>query len=541
MSKFLRAGRLFTVMIFLLIFVVPSYAFDVVNSNSEGIGSLAWAIDQANLAGGGTINVNPSVKSITLNAELAIRVNATINGEGVTLSGTGTHRLFKVTGGSVTFNRITFTKGNASSGNGGAVEVDSTNASAEFNNCTFYDNQARDYGGAVCVTNGSETSSSVMKHCTIAGNMAGNGGGVALLNGEMSLMSSVVLGNTGSSDIYASSSRYFRSHYNVTGSSSFVMDSTDLTGQALSSVLASANGQPKVESADNITLIRTSRTSPAIDFVPNITNYVLSYDVLGHSRPQLSMYDAGAYEAMPYPVTSAEIYGLPYLQINDTRTYSVDIKPESASLNVKDYPPYGIEWISSSTSVLSIDNTGRASATGKGSSYITARVHGWQSDGSPLTVSARAFIVYVDEVPFTEMKATIGTLEDKTIKINGHDEVKPDVRITVGAYELSNLRGEISYSLEASSSRADIVMAEVVSSDTIRLIAGERAGSSDVIVTARPSPVGQSMRTSFTVSVVSEDNQTIGKSGGGGGCNSVLAAGAMVLSVIFLATKGRKE
>ena len=149
--------------------------------------------------------------------------------------------------------------------------------------------------------------------------------------------------------------------------------------------------------------------------------------------------------------------------------------------------------------------------------------------------------MYVDEVPFTEMKATIGILEDKTIKINGHDEVKPDVRITVGAYELSNLRGGISYSLEASSSRADIVMAEVVSSDTIRLIAGERAGSSDVIVTARPSPVGQSMRTSFTVSVVSEDNQTIGKSGGGGGCNSVLAAGAMVLSVIFLATKGRKE
>ena len=535
MLNFSKAGRLFAFSFFLLSFAVPSLAFNVVNGNSEGTGSLTWAIQQANQGGDSSIIITPSVKLISLNRELTIESNVTINGNGATIIGNSQSRLFRITSGRAVFNRLTFTGGNAASGSGGAVDIDGAEASAEFNNCTFTGNSARDYGGAVSVTRGNENANTILKHCTIAGNMAAYGGGVALAEGEMSLMSSVIVGNTGSNDIYAVSSRYFRSHYNVAGSSNFDLDATDLTGQTLSNVLMTENGVPKVESEDNTRVIRLSRISPARDYVPYTAGYVLSIDEAGHTRPQLSGYDAGAYEAMPVAITSAEIYGLPYLQINDTGTFRIDIKPETASLNVKDYQPYGVEWLSSSPTVLTIDNSGHATAVGMGSSYITARVHGWNADGTAQTLSARAFTVYVGGIPFSDMRAVISGIDDRTIAAGRYETLKPEVKITIGDYTISDLRGGVSYTISASSSRADIVMADIVSNDTVRLIAGNNAGSADVTVTATPYPLGQSMTERFTVTVTDNGGSNGGGNvgGSGGGCESFGALLAGIGAIAF--------
>lgn len=544
MLNFSKAGRLFAFAFFLLALACPSLAFNVVNGNSEGTGSLTWAIQQANQGGDNAIIISPSVKLITLNRELTIESTMTITGNGATIIGNSQSRLFRVTSGRATFNRLTFTGGNAASGSGGAVDIDGTAASAEFNNCTFTGNSARDYGGAVCVTRGDENTNTVLKHCTIAGNMAAYGGGVALDDGEMSLMSSVIVGNIGSDDIYATSSRYFRSHYNLAGTSNFTMDATDLTGQTLSAVLVTENGVPKVESQDNARIIRLSRISPAIDYVPYVTSYVLSVDEAGHKRPQLSAYDAGAYEAMPVAITSAEIYGQPYLQINDTGIFSIDIKPETASLNVKEYPPYGIEWLSSSPTVLTIDSYGHANAVGIGSSYITARIHGWKADGTQQTLSTRAFIVYVGSVPFSDMQAVISSIDDKTIASGRYETFKPEVKITIAGYTISDIRGGVSYTISASSSRADIVMADIVSNDTVRLIAGNNAGSADVTVTATPYPLGHSTTEHFTVTVTESGGSSGGSVGSsGGGCESfgALLAGICVAAFAVIRRKINAE
>ncbi len=536
MFKLSKAGRLFAFAFFLLTFACPSLAFNVVNGNSEGTGSLAWAIQQANQGGDNAIIISPSVKLITLNSEITIQANMTIIGNGATLRGESLRRLFRVTSGHVTFNRLTFTGGNAFSGNGGAVEVDGEKASAEFNNCTFFGNTASNYGGAVCVTRGDVNLNTLLKHCTIAGNTASNGGGVALIDGGMSLFSSVIVGNTGNNDIYATSSRYFRSHYNVAGTSNFTMDETDLDGQTLSNVLVTEDsGAPKAEEVDNTRIIRLAQISPAINFVPYEANYVLSVDEVGRTRPQLSKYDAGAYEAIPVAVTSAEIYGSSYVQIDRTAIFSIDIQPKTALLNVNDYPPYGVEWFTDSPSVLEIDNYGRAKAVGLGSVTVMARVHGWNSDGTPIRLMAKELEVSVGSEVLSDMQAVISSIGNKTIYPGNRETFRPEVKIIVGDYELSDIKGGVNYTLGVSSSNPDIVAAEVVSGDSIRLIARNTEGTSDITVTAAPYPAGQSMRRDFTVTVSTSSSSGGGRSvgGSGGGCESFGAFFAGICAVAF--------
>lgn len=512
-----------------LIFIFTSssaFAYDVVNNNSDGNGSLSWGIQQANQGGDNVINITSSVKTITLTRELTIEKDVTINGNGLTIEGDYGRRLFRITSGRAAFNRITFMKGRAFSGNGGAVEIANDDASAEFNNCTFYDNRADNYGGAVSITRGSEVNSTVFKHCTIAGNLSQNGGGISLTEGSLSIFSSIILGNTASTDIYVSNSGAFLHRYNVTGSANVSMTTDELTGQNMSDVIKS-----EPEEVNGARVLKLTGTSPAIDFVPDSRNYTLSFDQTGNSRPKLSAYDAGAYEAVPVAIQSVDIHGVPYIQITKEDNFSVDIYPEDASLNIKDYPPEGVRWVSSNPTVLTIDENGHAKAVGIGSTLITAEVHGWDEAGNTMRKAADAYRVYVDESARQETKATISALDDIEINKQSWKVITPEVKLSVNGIELSNTRGGVDYELTASSNRLDIATVEVISDDSVKITTGENVGSCDITITARPIPLGIGASESFNVEV--KDNQgDIGHSSGGGGCNSVFAGFAGILLIL---------
>lgn len=510
--------------LFVLTLSLPSYAFDVTNSNPDGNGSLSWAVQQANQSPGSAININ--VHEITLRRELTLTSDVTINGNGAIIQGTYDRRLFRITSGHAAFNGITFMKGAAFSGNGGAVEIANDDASASFSNCTFYDNRAENYGGAVGVTRGSASSPVVFRHCTIAGNLARTGGGLAVLEGDMQLFSSIVLGNTGSTDIYGTSSRYFRSRYNVTGSSNLEMDESDITGQAMSEVIMS-----EPEAVNDALVFKLTGTSPARDIVPFNANYTLSADQTGTARPQLSAYDAGAYEALPVPIESAAINGSLYLQINDSKTFSVDITPSDASLD-------GIDWASSNQSVLTVDEMGTVHAVNIGSSSITARLHGWNSDGTKADFSPRAFTVYVDEEPASSLRASFADIPDQDMSPNTYKTITPQVTLSIGSTTLPNARGGVNYILEPSSTRLDIVTVREISGDSLILMAGDTPGSADIELVVRPMPEGEAMRGAFTVTVTQGGGA--GRSSGGGGCES-FSSGLVIMSFVLIFAERRMK
>ena len=100
---------------------------------------------------------------------IIINRNLTVYGNGFTLDGENTMRIFKVTGGNVVFRDIVFANGYAA-GDGGAVLGKSTSI-----NCTFKNNQAN-YGGAIYFGDA--------VNCTFIGNKAIYGSGGAMSSGN---------------------------------------------------------------------------------------------------------------------------------------------------------------------------------------------------------------------------------------------------------------------------------------------------------------------------------------------------------------------
>ena len=202
----------------------------------------------------------------------------------------------------------------------------------------------------------------------------------------------------------------------------------------------------------------------------------------------LSGYDAGAFEARPVPVESTGISGIPYLQVNSTESFALSITPSDASLNVTEYPPHGAVWQSSNPAVISVDNSGTVKALGVGSAYITAAVYGWDASGNPLSPSAtsKAFRVYAGEEPRNPMKATVLSIDEVSVRPGSYILVKPVVSLDINGIILENPSGGVNYSLSAESSRLDIVTAEIVSGDTVRLLGGSEVSevSCDVTVKA---------------------------------------------------------
>ena len=121
--------------------------FTVTTNADSGPGSLRQAVLDANATVDlDEIRVDAGVGVITLASEVNISSPLMIRGGGATVKGNST-RLFSVTGGTVGFDRITFTGGKSFSGNGGAVNIEG-DAKADFANCTFFN--SREIGRASC-------------------------------------------------------------------------------------------------------------------------------------------------------------------------------------------------------------------------------------------------------------------------------------------------------------------------------------------------------------------------------------------------------
>ena len=529
----------FSILLLSLFFAISSSAsaqtYRVINNNSSGNGSLSWAVQSVNYQGGNghVIEFDSRIKSIDITSELTINAGVSIYAHGATLKGSSHNRIFTVTEGHVIFDSLTFTNGYAVSSNGGAVNIEGANASAEFRNCTFYNNMADNYGGAICITNGSANPRTVLTHCTVAGNLARSGGGLAVINGDAAIFASVITGNSVSYDIFRDISATLSGRYNLTGTSNYDFGLFSLNDIAVSDVLeVNENGNVYTENVNGVEVLKLSGSSYARDFVPlSEVQYVLSVDQTGTKRPQLDCYDAGAYEALPAAITRVEIRGMPYIQVSQTEKYTLSIYPSNATVS-------GIKWSATPSTVLTIDEDGNAYATGTGTGYITAEVYGWDTSGNPVTVRAsNAMTVHVGTEAQSNFEADILTLPDITMSKGEYKVIKPEVHITVNDISLSNFEGWIDYELSASSSRPDIASVEVLSDDSIMIMAWDKAGSTDITVIADPLPLGIRDYETFTVSV-SEAKKSLGHSSGGGGCNAGILS---IMSVMIIAfRKGKK-
>lgn len=133
---------------------LPAAQFTVSTTNDSGAGSLRQAIaDAAASAGSDNITFAAALDgaTITLTTSLVVGTDdVTIDASGllrgITLSGGGTTRILQANAGSTLFiQRVNFTRGNAGTGDGGAI---ATGGNTFLIDCTFTENNA-DVGGAI--------------------------------------------------------------------------------------------------------------------------------------------------------------------------------------------------------------------------------------------------------------------------------------------------------------------------------------------------------------------------------------------------------
>ncbi len=178
--------------------------FTVTSTLDNGsVGTLRWAVGQANSAGGAeTIAFDQKAfktpQTITLTGtqlELSDTTGTeTITGPkaAVTVSGGGLSRVFQVDGGvTATISGLTITGGSAGTGGGLA----SLGGTATLTNCTVSGNTAStELGGGLYNFSGALT----LTNCTVSGNYAYNaGGGLYSLNGTATLNKCTVSSNYG--------------------------------------------------------------------------------------------------------------------------------------------------------------------------------------------------------------------------------------------------------------------------------------------------------------------------------------------------------
>jgi hypothetical protein len=223
---------------------VPS--FTVTNTRDDGsVGSLRWAVGQANMTGGDeTIDFDPMVfatpQTITLTGSQLVLTDTTgtetITGPpaGVTVSGGGLSRVFEIVGGvTASMSGLTISGGHTFDFGGGISNIGTltlTNCTVSGNSCVgYYGNGGGIYNnGALSLTNCTVSGNSsvgyyssngggiknggtaTLTDCTVSGNFAGlsNGGGT------LTLSNTILAANTsGSISGYVNAS----SSYNLIG------------------------------------------------------------------------------------------------------------------------------------------------------------------------------------------------------------------------------------------------------------------------------------------------------------------------------------
>ncbi len=507
--------------------------FTVSTSADSGPGSLRQAVLDANATPeADEVQIASAVKAIALASEVNISAPLTVNGGGATLKGSTT-RLFSVTNGTAKFDRLTFTKGKAFSGNGGAVNIEGA-AKADFVNCTFFDNDAGARGGAVCVAS-SGLDATTFLNCTIAGNSAANGGGVAVVQGAVSFAGSIVVGNTErgglpqGADVYADvgGSVLNNGRYNVIGYTSAPASFSSTWGNA-TSVSSGDVFQEKplaLATVDGTQVLRLSSLSGNVarDRIPTGSAGFPNVDERGAARPQLVGLDAGAFELSPVPIASIDLKGSPYIQQGTTAQYTVGVHPEGATRDVRTHKD-GIEWSVSDAGVVSVDASGVVSALRAGDATLYARVHGWDAAGNTATSSTVSLKIRVGTTPLPVPEVAIKSLGDMTVRLGATHTLRPAVTVS-----LAGVAAEMDYRLSVSSSNTGVASADVSSDGKSILMAALSQGTSQITVTATASNSAGSGRDTKTFTLTVSN-----KTSGGGGCDAGVGGLALALAALFL-------
>ena len=155
-----------------------SSAITVTNNADSGAGSLRQAI--ADVCPGGTITFNSDYTITLTSGELAIGKDVTIDGQtnNVAVSGNNASRVFNITSGNVTLNKLTIANGNASGSSGGGIFNSGT---LTVTNSTISGNLADDGGGMY-----NNSSSPTLTNVTFSGNSATYGPGGGMYNNSSS-------------------------------------------------------------------------------------------------------------------------------------------------------------------------------------------------------------------------------------------------------------------------------------------------------------------------------------------------------------------
>ena len=155
-----------------------SSAITVTNNADSGAGSLRQAI--ADVCPGGTITFNSDYTITLTSGELAIGKDVTIDGQtnNVAVSGNNASRVFNITSGNVTLNKLTIANGNASGSSGGGILNSGT---LTVTNSTISGNLADDGGGMY-----NNSSSPTLTNVTFSGNSATYGPGGGMYNNSSS-------------------------------------------------------------------------------------------------------------------------------------------------------------------------------------------------------------------------------------------------------------------------------------------------------------------------------------------------------------------
>ena len=502
--------------------------FTVTTNADSGPGSLRQAILDANAtAEADEIRLGSGVRVITLAAEVNISAPLTVNGGGVTVAGSS-KRLFSVTGGTVKFDRLTFTGGKAFFSNGGAVNIEGA-AKADFVNCTFFDNDAGAKGGAVCVSS-SGLDATTFLNCTIAGNSAENGGGVAVVQGAVSFAGSIVTGNTErgglaqGADIYADpgGSVFNNGRCNVIGATNAPGSFGAGQGNHTSVRSADVFGEKPLAltPVDGAQVLKLSSLSgnAARDLIPTGSVGFPDEDERGARRPQLLGLDAGAFELSPVPIASVDLKGSPYVQLGMTERYTVAVHPDDA---IRDK----IEWSVSDPGVLSVDASGVVSALRTGYAFLSARAHGWDAASNRAVSPTVSLKIRVGATPLPAPKVKLEAPGDHSMTLGATQRIQPAVHVT-----LLDDPSDIPYSLSVLSSSPDVADAVVLPDGKSILLTAKALGKCPITVTASATNgagTGSDPQT-FILTVTDK------RSGGGGGCDAVMGGMTLALAAVFL-------
>ncbi|GHV70843.1 hypothetical protein FACS189420_3620 [Bacteroidia bacterium] len=252
------------------------FGLAVINNNDSGEGSLRQAINDVS-AGGVIAVVLPEGSVIALESPLQGKnVVFTIEGNGVTLDGGGINRIFTLFVGynaqNITINRVHFTNGRVTGGNGGAIL---TSGRITLQSCIFSNNQSTDgNGGAIMVNPGGNVT---IRACTFFNNSAaGRGGAISLEQCAVNFTGNLFWGNTILDMYMGNYITWSNGGYNVsdkesgtnaTTGSGFTFTTSDVQTTSLPVSPATFRLMPSSEAGGVINTIPTDY--PAFDFYDN--------------------------------------------------------------------------------------------------------------------------------------------------------------------------------------------------------------------------------------------------------------------------------